>query len=148
MDAKQIVGTDVIGTQCEGLDLRELRYMVGLADGENLQELAGATGARVDELPFIEASIRGKLGARSKIHMLTRAFTLGVLQSRALLAFVLLAALALGLSGLLYYKTLNVPSEQHFGAAMRYDIMAGGGAGAAVADPHYVEMVVRKAHSS
>lgn len=149
MDAKQIMGTEVIGTQGEGLDMRELRYIVGLADGESIPVLALATGLRADELPFLEANIRGKLGARTKLHMLSRAFILGVLQSRSLLAFILLAALALSLSGILYYKQMHIPSsEPGATTAMRYDIMAGGTIGAAVGDPHYADMVIRKARSS
>lgn len=145
MAPQQITGSEVIGTPGQNLDERELRYLVGLADGDNTAQLTAATGVQPHQLAFVEASIRNKLGARNKSHMLARAFTLGVLQTRALVAFGLLAAL-IGMSSFLYFKQQRIPSDH--GGAAQYDTMAGQSAGAIAADPRYLDILMRRNHRS
>lgn len=137
-----ITGQEVIGRPGQNLDRRELRYLVGLADGEPCATTAEAIGVRPDEMAFVEASIRGKLGARNKAHMLARAFTLGVLQARALIVFAVMAAIV-GLSSVLYFKQHQIPVNSK---AMDYDIMAGGSRGPAVQDPHYLDYINKRVH--
>lgn len=137
-----ITGQEVVGYPGQNLDRRELRYLVGLADGEPCATTAQAIGVTPEEIPFVEAGIRGKLGARNKAHMLTRAFTLGVLKARALMVFAFLAAVV-GMTSAVYYKKHQIPTTTK---AMEYDIMAGGSRGPATQDPHYLEYLDKKHH--
>jgi len=135
MAAQRIIGEEVIVEPGQGLDNRELRYLLGLADGESNEELASVIGVRREELPFIEASIRNKLGAKTKSHMIARAFNFGVLKTRAIAALALVAVV--GLTGALYYKQHHMPSGS--GATLDYDTMAGGSRGPATLDPRYID---------
>ena len=140
-----ITGTEVIALEGQCLDHRERRYMVGLADGETNVEIARAVGVKAEELPFVEASIRGKLGARSKTHMLARAFSLGILQTRALVALVLAVAV-IGTTSVVYFKKLAIPTQGD-SKALQYDIMAGGSNGPGVQDPHFIDYLTKQHHS-
>lgn len=141
MAAQRIIGEEVVAEPGQGLDSREQRYLLGLAEGETNEEVAKAIGVRKEELPFIEASIRSKLGAKTKSHMLSRAFNLGVLQTRALFAFAMVATI-IGLTGVLYYKQHHIPADS--GSDMDYDTMAGGSRGPAVQDSRYIENLTRR----
>lgn len=80
----EIKGDDVIGVPGQALTWRELRVLVGLADGENPSTIADAISADKVAVRYIEASIKAKLGAKTHPHMIARGFTLGVLFPRAL----------------------------------------------------------------
>lgn len=80
----EIQGDEVIGVPGQALTWRELRVLVGLADGENPNTIADAISADKVAVRYIEASIKAKLGAKTHPHMIARGFTLGVLFPRAL----------------------------------------------------------------
>lgn len=91
---KEIQGEDVVGVPGQALTWRELRVLVGLADGETPNTIAAAINADKVAIRYIEASIKAKLGAKTHPHMIARGFTLGVLFPRALcllLAFLCVA---------------------------------------------------------
>ncbi|WP_372830551.1 hypothetical protein [Pontibacterium sp.] len=82
---KQIQGTDVIGLPGQNLTDTELTVLVGLADGQTPGQIKQALHtADANQLHSLEQRIRAKLGARTKSHMISRAFILGVLAPRAL----------------------------------------------------------------
>ncbi len=81
---KEIQGEDVIGMPGQALSLAELRVLVGLADGETPNTIGAVIGADSNSFRLIERSIKAKLGAKTHPHMISRAFTLGVLVPRAL----------------------------------------------------------------
>lgn len=80
----EIQGDDVIGVPGQALTWRELRVLVGLADGETPNTIAAAINSDKVAIRYIEASIKAKLGAKTHPHMIARGFTLGVLFPRAL----------------------------------------------------------------
>lgn len=80
----EITGEDVIGISSQQLTASELRVLVGLADGETPTQISHAVHVPTASLRHIEASIQAKLGAKTKPHMISRGFTLGVLIPRAL----------------------------------------------------------------
>jgi DNA-binding CsgD family transcriptional regulator len=80
----EIQGEDVIGVPGQALTARELRVLVGLADGETPNTIAAAINADKAAIRYLEASIKAKLGAKTHPHMIARGFTLGVLFPRAL----------------------------------------------------------------
>jgi len=145
MTTQRIIGQEVVAEPGQRLDNRELRYLLGLAEGETNEEVASVIDVRKEELPFIEASIRGKLGARSKKHMLALAFTLGVIHSRALAALFVLAAV-IGTTSVVYFKKMALPHINGDGKALQYDTMAGGSNGPAVQDPNFNDYVTRLRH--
>lgn len=79
-----IYGEDVIGRPGQALTPKELRVLVGLADGETPSAIIQAVGIDSHVMRHFEASIKRKLGAKSHPHMIARGFTLGVLVPRAL----------------------------------------------------------------
>lgn len=81
---KEIQGEDVIGMPGQALSRAELRVLVGLADGETPNAIGALIGADSNSFRLIERSIKAKLGAKTHPHMISRAFTLGVLVPRAL----------------------------------------------------------------
>lgn len=81
---REIMGEDVIGMPGQNLTTDELRVLVGLADGETPTQISRAVNADKIRLRHIESHIQGKLGARTKTHMIARGFVLGVLMTRAL----------------------------------------------------------------
>lgn len=81
---KEIQGEDVIGMPGQALSRAELRVLVGLADGETPNAIGAVIGADSNSFRLIERSIKAKLGAKTHPHMISRAFTLGVLVPRAL----------------------------------------------------------------
>lgn len=80
----EIQGDEVVGVPGQALTWRELRVLVGLADGETPNTIAGAINADKAAIRYIESSIKAKLGAKTHPHMIARGFTLGVLFPRAL----------------------------------------------------------------
>ncbi|RCL22997.1 hypothetical protein C6A77_19355 [Pseudomonas sp. AFG_SD02_1510_Pfu_092] len=80
----EIYGEDVIGRPGQALTPKELRVLVGLADGETPSAISQAVGIDTHVMRHFEASIKRKLGAKSHPHMISRGFTLGVLMPRAL----------------------------------------------------------------
>jgi hypothetical protein len=142
-----ITGQEVVAIPGQSLDPRELRYMVGLADGESNAQIAQACGVCIEELPLVEVNIRGKLGARTKTHMLARAFTLGILRSRALVVIFVLVTVV-GTTSVVCFKKMSIPHINGDGKAIDYDIMAGGSNGPAVQDPRFINFVSRRHHPS
>lgn len=91
MHTHEITGEEVIGLPGQGLTALELRALVGLADGQAPSALAAALSITPAALRGLEASLKGKLGAKTHPHLISRGFMLGVLASRAL---VLLLAIS------------------------------------------------------
>lgn len=92
-----LIGEDVIAQPGQGLDLDELTHLHMLADGHTPSQITRSTGADRLRQQQLESSIRAKLGARSKPHMIARAFALDVLMPRSLrqALCILLAALSI-----------------------------------------------------
>lgn len=86
--AKEIQGQEVIGIQSQSLTDKELHILVALADGKTDREIEKELGVNVT---ISSRPIFAKLGARSKTHMMSRAFLLGVLLPRALSALLCFA---------------------------------------------------------
>lgn len=80
----EIHGQELIGRPGQNLTAHELFVLVGLAEGIPSQVLAERTHTDAADLRQVEARIQAKLGARNKVHMVTRGFTLGVLIPNAL----------------------------------------------------------------
>jgi len=80
----EVTGEDVLGLPGQTLTLEELNTLVGLADGIPTVKLAQQLGLDEHTIGQIERAIQRKLGARNRLHMITRGFTLGVLVPRAL----------------------------------------------------------------
>lgn len=80
----EIQGDEVLGLPGQALTPKELRILVGLADGETPSAIGRAVGIDSQVMRHFEASIKRKLGAKSSPHMIARGFTLGVLVPRAL----------------------------------------------------------------
>ena len=93
MTAAAHLGNDVIGLPGQCLDVAELTHLVKLADGQTPREIERATGADRLRQQQLESTLRAKLGARTKTHMIARGFVLGVIAPRALC--LLLAALSI-----------------------------------------------------
>lgn len=84
---------DVIGLPGQALTPEEIAHLVALANGNapsHITTLHGTSRAAQQE---IESSLRAKLGALTKPHIIARAFVLGVIAPRALC--LLLAALSI-----------------------------------------------------
>lgn len=92
-----LIGEDVIAQPGQGLDTDELTHLHQLADGRTPSEITRATGADRLRQQQLESSIRAKLGAKSKPHMIARGFVLGVLCPRSLTQAmcIVLAALSI-----------------------------------------------------
>lgn len=80
----EVTGEDVLGLPGQMLTAEELNTLVGLADGIPTVKLAQQLGLDEYTVGQIERVIQRKLGARNRLHMITRGFTLGVLVPRAL----------------------------------------------------------------
>ncbi|MEF1335190.1 helix-turn-helix transcriptional regulator [Vibrio rotiferianus] len=79
-----IKGNDVICLPGQNLTKPERRVLLGLADGETPTELKIALDADNMSLRHLELNLMAKLGAKTKTHVVSRGFVLGVLVSRAL----------------------------------------------------------------
>ena len=84
---KEILGNEVIGIQSQSLSEKELQILVALADGKTDSEIENELDT---DVTIASRPIFAKLGARSKTHMMSRAFLLGVLLPRALSALLCL----------------------------------------------------------
>ncbi|WP_122423289.1 LuxR C-terminal-related transcriptional regulator [Pseudomonas viridiflava] len=87
-----IVGNEVIGQPGQNLTAHELTVLVNLADGVPTPVIAQHLRLDPVAMRHVETSIMGKLAAKNKMHMITRAFTLGVLIPQALSVLLCLAA--------------------------------------------------------
>lgn len=131
MTDREIVGEEVIALPGQSLTGMERRLLLGLAEGEAPNHLSQALNIPVPDLRDIESSAQRKLGARSRGHLITRAFILGVLQPRALTACACLAVVA---TCMLVYAYLHNNSSN---ALQSYDTWAGQSQGPAAQDPRY-----------
>lgn len=77
-------GQDVIGQPGQNLSHLEISVLVGLADGNTPSEINAKNQIDRDQLRQVEGSLMAKLGARTKSHLISRGFILGVLVPRAL----------------------------------------------------------------
>lgn len=83
----EIQGNEVIGIQSQSLTETELHILVALADGKTDNEIEKTLGTNVT---IASRPIFAKLGAKTKSHMVSRGFLLGVLLPRALSALLCL----------------------------------------------------------
>ncbi|MEZ0197356.1 hypothetical protein AB9U01_25215 [Pseudomonas qingdaonensis] len=90
--AMEVTGEDVIGLPGQALSSTELLTLVGLADGTPTPVLAKQLNLDDFAINQIERGIQQKLGAKNRLHMVTRGFTLGVLVPRALVMLLCLTA--------------------------------------------------------
>lgn len=90
--AMEVTGEDVIGLPGQTLSSTELLTLVGLADGVPTQIIAEQLQLDDFAINQIERGIQRKLGAKNRLHMVTRGFTLGVLVPRALCVLLCLSA--------------------------------------------------------
>lgn len=81
---REIQGEEVIGRPGQALNDTELRVLIGLADGESPNTIGALLGVNSHSFRQLEQTIKAKLGAKTHPHMISRAFTLGVLIPRAL----------------------------------------------------------------
>lgn len=78
------IGSEVVARPGYGLTATELGILLLRGDGESPTAIQAATGLNSTGLHMAERDIRRKLGARTPEHMISRAFQLGILSSRAL----------------------------------------------------------------
>lgn len=90
--AMEVTGEDVIGLPGQALTSTELLALVGLADGTPTPVLAQQLNLDDFAINQIERGIQRKLGAKNRLHMVTRGFTLGVLVPRALVVLLCFTA--------------------------------------------------------
>ena len=90
--AMEVTGEDVIGLPGQTLSSTELLTLVSLADGIPTQIIAEQLQLDDFAINQIERGIQRKLGAKNRLHMVTRGFTLGVLVPRALCVLLCLSA--------------------------------------------------------
>lgn len=88
----EVTGEDVIGLPGQTLSSTELLTLVGLADGVPAPIIAEQLKLDTFAVNQIERDIQQKLGAKNRLHMVTRGFTLGVLVPRALCVLLCLAS--------------------------------------------------------
>ncbi|RDH41472.1 hypothetical protein [Zooshikella ganghwensis] len=81
----EIQGKEVIGIQSQALTTEELHILVALADGKTEDEIEQELGT---DITLASLPIRAKLGASTKIHMISRAFLLQVLIPRVLVVLL------------------------------------------------------------
>lgn len=80
----RLIGDDVICESGQNLTETERRILFGLAEGETPTEIKNALQCDTMSLRNIEIRLMDKLGAKTKTHIVSRGFVLGVLFSRAL----------------------------------------------------------------
>lgn len=102
-----IKGEDVIGTPGQNLTKDELTLLVHHADGTQPDCLADALGTSSSHIRQLESSLRAKLGAKTKPHMVGRGFVLGVLMTRALCLLLTVASVNTALNGEDVLRTRN-----------------------------------------
>jgi len=77
-------GADIILNETHVLTEAEAAVLFGLADGKTPTEIKAALNCDNMLLRNIEINLMVKLGAKSKTHLITRAFSLGMLITRTL----------------------------------------------------------------
>lgn len=87
-----IIGNEVVASPGHGLTAKELGILLLHGEGESQTRIMVLSGMSQADLHMTEKSIRAKLGARTPTHMISRAFQLGVLASRALCLVLALAS--------------------------------------------------------
>ncbi len=87
---------DALAQPGQALSEQELVHLLALANGNAPSAITAINGTSRAQQQQLESSLRAKLGAFSKAHIITRAFVLGVLMPRALC--LLLAALSINAS--------------------------------------------------
>ncbi|MFQ2796846.1 hypothetical protein ACK3ZJ_19640 [Aeromonas caviae] len=87
-----IIGNEVVASPGQGLTATELDILLLHGEGECQGRIMAASGLSQAELHMAEKSIRAKLGAKTATHMISRAFQLGILASRALCLVLALAS--------------------------------------------------------
>ncbi|GHC34509.1 hypothetical protein GCM10010082_31470 [Kushneria pakistanensis] len=109
MSDARLTGDDVIGLPGQNLLPDEQLVLTWLADGRKPSEIEQALNITRVEMRQIESNITAKLGARSKSHMIARAFVLNVLAPRAL---CLILAIASGGAGFVdHMSATRVPQR-------------------------------------
>lgn len=88
----EVTGEDVIGLPGQTLSSTELLTLVSLADGVPAPIIAEKLKLDDFAIGQIERGIQKKLGAKNRLHMVTRGFTLGVLVPRALCVLLCMTA--------------------------------------------------------
>lgn len=80
----ELCGPNFKANPGHGLTARELGMMLLLAEGATNGEIEQMTGMKSIDRTAAETSIKKKLGARTQANMIARAFSLGIIASRAL----------------------------------------------------------------
>lgn len=91
-----LVGEDVVATPGQALNDDELTLLFMLADGHVPSTIERTLNTDRIGVRHIERGLQAKLGAKNKVHIITRGFVLGVLAPRALC--LLLAMLSVGVT--------------------------------------------------
>lgn len=84
---------DVIGHPGQALTPQEIAHLVALANGNAPSAITAAHGTSRVEQQQLESTLRAKLGAISKAHLITRAFVLNVLLPRCLTVLLIVTTL-------------------------------------------------------
>lgn len=84
---------DVIGLPGQHLTPEEIAHLVALANGNTPSQITIMHGTSRGTQRDIESSLKAKLGALSKPHLVTRAFVLRVIAPRALMVLLAIATL-------------------------------------------------------
>lgn len=85
---------DAIAQPGQSLSQQELAHLVALANGNAPSVITAIHGTSRLQQQQLESSLRAKLGASSKAHLITRAFVLQVLLPRCLCALLAISLLA------------------------------------------------------
>lgn len=91
-----LVGEDVMATPGQCLEQDELALLFMLAEGRTPSDIERTLNTDRLGVRHIERGLQAKLGAKNKLHIITRGFVLGVLAPRALC--LLLAFLSVGVT--------------------------------------------------
>ena len=137
MTVREQTTEHLIITPAQNLTQPEINLLACMAEGYTTPEQAQAMGLHEEALPLIEGRIRNKLGARTKAHMISRAFLLGVLRPRHLM--VLGVAAVIGYSAVIYLDHDRETTELKSIIATEY-------LGPATSDPRYEQMRAKRGH--
>lgn len=84
------IGDDIILNDSHILSEEEQQVLFGLADGKTPTEIKQSVNCDNMHLRNIEVNLMMKLGAKSKTHLISRAFSLGLLVTRTLCLILVL----------------------------------------------------------
>jgi DNA-binding CsgD family transcriptional regulator len=87
---------DALAQPGQALSDQELAHLLALANGNAPSAITAINGTSRAQQQQLESSLRAKLGAFSKAHLITRAFVLGVLLPRCLTVLLIVATLGNG----------------------------------------------------